>query len=166
VNAETDSQVAPLCQYFRNLGKTVIAVFDKQTEASRKAIEAVAHHSFECPDKGFEELVIDESAIDALRKYGETVVADGGWPTHLHAQAPNATKTDQEIRDAMRALFKHNKGEGCAADFLAKCSRAEMPKHIVDVLSGIKNSIEPKLTSPVPQATTAVATLGVTTGGP
>ena len=164
VNAETDSQVAPLCEYFRNLGKTVIAVFDKQTEASRQAIEAVAHHSFECPDKGFEGLVIDQSDIDALRRYGVSVVADGGWPTHLHSQAPNATKLDQEIRDAMSALFKHNKGGGCAADFLAQCSRAEMPQHIVDVLSGIKKAVEPKPAEPATQATTEAATAGATPG--
>jgi putative ATP-dependent endonuclease of the OLD family len=151
VNAETDSQVAPLCQYFRNLGKTVIAVFDKQTEANRAAIEAVAHHSFECPDKGLEKLVIDQSAIGALRRYGASVVADGIWPTHLHAQTPNASRSDQEIRDAMRELFKRSKGEGCAADFLAQCSRAEMPQHIVDILARIKSAVAPKTPDPLAQ---------------
>ena len=30
VNAETDTQVSALGQYYKNLGKTVYAVFDKQ----------------------------------------------------------------------------------------------------------------------------------------
>ncbi|TEB09605.1 AAA family ATPase [Pelotomaculum propionicicum] len=69
INAETDSQVAPLGDYFRKLGKTVFAVFDKQSEESRTNIIAVIDHAFEAPEKGFENVVVNGSSETALRRY-------------------------------------------------------------------------------------------------
>jgi putative ATP-dependent endonuclease of OLD family len=151
VDAESDSQVAPLATYFRGLGKTVLAVFDKQSGEGRQAIEAAAHHVFESPDKDFEALIVNRCAIAALRRYGEAVVASGGWPPHLHAQTPAADKSDDDIRTAMLALFGNRKAEGCAADFLAQCNRAEMPEHIVKVIAAIKDAVEPKPFEPSPE---------------
>lgn len=162
VNAETDSQIVPLAEYFRALGKTVVAVFDKQNAQTLAAIQAVAHHAFECPEKGFEQLIVNHSAIAALRRYGKALVDCGEWPPHLQAQAPGTNKSDQEVRDALQALFKHNKSAGCAADFLAQCSQAEMPAHIVSTISGIKDAIEPKTAVPaVAGAAETVVDLGV-----
>lgn len=151
IDAESDSQVAPLANYFRGLGKTVLAVFDKQSDEARQAIEVAAHHTFESPEKGFEALVVNHSAIIALRRYGKTVVENGGWPPHLNTQTPTDDKSDVEIRTALQSLFGNKKAEGCAADFLAQCSRDEMPEHIVKVISGIKDSVEPKIPDSVPQ---------------
>ena len=146
VDAESDSQVAPLATYFRGLGKTVLAVFDKQSDEGRQAIEAAAHHVFESPEKGFESLIVNRCAIAALRRYGQAVVASGGWPPHLHAQTPAPDKSDDDIRAALLALFGNKKAEGCAADFLAQCSREEMPEHVVKVVAGMKDAVEPKPT--------------------
>ncbi len=143
IDAESDSQVAPLSTYFRGLGKTVIAVFDKQTDEARQAIEAAAHHAFESPESSFETLIVGHCDITALRRYGMAVVASGGWPPHLQPQAPADTKSDTEIRAALLSLFGNKKAEGCAADFLAQCSREEMPAHIVSVIAGIKSAVEP-----------------------
>jgi putative ATP-dependent endonuclease of OLD family len=150
VNAETDSQIAPLAEYFKGLGKTVISVFDKQTAANLAAIKAVAQHCFECPERGFEALIVNRSAIAALRRYGKLVVDEGQWPASLQAKTPLASKSDDDIRDALQAFSKHKKADGCAADFLAQCSRAEMPQHVVDVVAAIKDALEPK--SPEPAA--------------
>jgi putative ATP-dependent endonuclease of OLD family len=157
IDAESDSQVAPLAAYFRGLGKTVIAVFDKQTDESRQAIEAAAHHTFESPESNFESLIVKYCAIAALRRYGQTVVTSGGWPLHLSSQTPTDTKSDDEIRDALLLLFANKKAEGCAADFLSQCSRDEMPAHIVSVVAGIKDAVEPKPPEPDPSEAQAGA---------
>jgi putative ATP-dependent endonuclease of OLD family len=157
VDAETDSQVAPLATYFRGLGKTVLAVFDKQSDEVRLAIEAASDHSYESPEHGFEALLVTHCAIAALRRYGLAVVASGGWPPHLAAQTPSDARSDDEVRTALQALFKNRKAEGCAADFLSQCSRDEMPPYVVTVVAAIKNALEPKAPVPAPQAAEAAA---------
>jgi len=52
VNANSDSQVAPLGEHFARLGKVVLAVFDKQEATQKAEIEAKIPHVFEAPEKG------------------------------------------------------------------------------------------------------------------
>jgi len=148
VNAETDSQIAPLAQYFCGLGKEVFSVFDKQNAADKAAIEATAHHPFESPEAAFETLLVNHSAVAALRRFGTELVAAGEWPTHL----PQPGQSDDEIRLALRALFESRKGDGGAADFLSQCAREEMPPFVVDVALRIRDLVG--LTEPA-QATVA-----------
>ena len=164
VNAESDSQIVPLSDYFRALGKTVVAVFDKQSGESLEAIKACAHHCFESPEKGFELLIVSHCDIAALRRYAVGVMEADGWPPHLNAQAPSPAKSDNEIRDALQALFKHQKSDGCAADLLTQCSRKEMPKYIVDVVAGIKAAVEPAAAVTTPAENVAAAADGVPAG--
>ena len=122
----------------------MLAVFDKQSDEKLNAISAVAQHSFETPEHGLEALIINQSAIVALRRYGQSVVEEGFWPPHLHSQAPHAGMPDDDVRATMTTFFKTKKGEGGAADLLAQCSREEMPTHLVAVIAGIGDAIEPK----------------------
>lgn len=78
IDAQTDAQVAPLGKFFRDLGKTVFAVFDKQEPAASAAIKAAVHHSFESAEKGFENVVLHHrggspSSICAQPRRGERV---------------------------------------------------------------------------------------------
>ncbi|MBN0662132.1 ATP-dependent endonuclease, partial [Pseudomonas aeruginosa] len=88
IDAQTDAQVAPLGKFFRDLGKTVFAVFDKQEPAASAAIKAAVHHSFESAEKGFENVVLHHTAEAALRRYALSLVAENAWPNHLIAKTP------------------------------------------------------------------------------
>ncbi|MEX0828048.1 MAG: TOPRIM nucleotidyl transferase/hydrolase domain-containing protein [Haliea sp.] len=142
-NAETDSQVAALGEYFRKLGKTVFAVFDKQSDAARGSIKASVPHAFESPEKGFENVVIKNTAEVALRRYAVAVVAGGEWPPHLAANAPTAATPTADLHGALASYFRWSKGAGSVADLLGQCSREEMPAFIVDTLSVIQQIVEP-----------------------
>lgn len=69
VNAEAESQVAPIGEYFRKLGKTTFAVFDKQSDENRRAIESAVDYPFEAQEKGFEDVILEGSKGEALRRY-------------------------------------------------------------------------------------------------
>jgi hypothetical protein len=51
---------------FRGLGKTVFAAYGKQADAARQAqIVATVDHAYEAPTKGFEALLLTETAESA-----------------------------------------------------------------------------------------------------
>ena len=151
IDAKTDSQVAPLGNFFRGLGKTVFAVFDKQDETQLALIRAAVDYAFESHMKGFESLVLQGTQETAIRRYALGVVADGDWPQHLMAVTPQAGSDLATLTSALSQYFAWGKGSGQAADLLASCTGwQEMPKYITDCLHTIFRAIEPP--APVPPA--------------
>ena len=143
VDAETDSQIAPLGEHYKKLGKIVFAVFDQQSVEQREAILAAVKYPFEATEKGFENILLNGTTEVALRRYAASLVTDGDWPTHLIAKTPTPAIPYAELLANMREFFKWAKGHGAAADFLMSCSREEMPKFMVDALVAIQVVIEP-----------------------
>lgn len=139
INAETDSQVAPLGDYFGKLGKKLFAVFDKQSEETRTNIISVINHSFEAPEKGFENVVVNGSSETALQRYAIFLSDNNEWPTHLNAIKPTPEMNLEELKTSLKEYFRWAKGSGSAADFLNQCSKDEMPIYIVKVLKEIRS---------------------------
>lgn len=152
-NARTDSQVAGYGNFFKGLGKTVYAVYDLQADATRKAeMAASADLAFEAPTKGFEGLLLNETAEAALRRFAAMLVADGEWPPHLAAQTPQPATSSADLKDALLRYFNWKKGSGGAADLLAICTVAEMPATVKTVLASIKASVTPPPVAPAAAA--------------
>jgi putative ATP-dependent endonuclease of OLD family len=148
-NARTDSQVAGFGAFFRGLGKTVFAAYDKQTDVAQKAqIVASVDHAYEAPTKGFEALLLNETAEAALRRFAAQLVADGEWPQHLAAQTPQAATPLADLKDALRKYLEWSKGSAGAADLLGVCTPLEMPATVKAVLSAIKNVAQPPAAVP------------------
>jgi putative ATP-dependent endonuclease of the OLD family len=146
INAGGETNVAPLGAFFKGLGKTVFAVFDKQVPAQLAAIVASVDHPFESPMKGFEDLVLNQVPEAALRAYALGVVADGGWPPHMTGagQVPVATTPVVELRKYLKDFFGWGKGEGSVADLLASSSSsADVPQYVRDALAAITAVVEP-----------------------
>src|SRR5258705_13351349 len=68
INANTDSQIVPLGEFFAKLGKLVLAVFDKQQPLQKAAIDAKIPYTFEAPEHAFEDAVLNGAAESALRR--------------------------------------------------------------------------------------------------
>ena len=150
VDATTDTQVGPLGEHYKKLGKTVFAVFDLQTQEQSAAIHLAVQHSFEAAEKGFENVLLKGTTDAALRRHALCLVEDGGWPNQLVAKTPKPETSQEALIEAMREFFIWGKGNGSAADFLSVCTRDEMPKFIVDTLSAIQGVIDPpKASEPV-----------------
>ena len=143
IDAESDSQIAPLGEYFKGLGKTVFAVFDKQEADKKSAIVAAVNHPFEAAENGFEKMVLNGTAESALRRYGLSIVSDGNWPSHLTAQKPTTEMSLQDLKDTLFNYLQGRKGEGSAAELLSQCSLEEMPVFIVETLTAIQTILEP-----------------------
>jgi putative ATP-dependent endonuclease of OLD family len=148
IDAQTDSQVALLGQYYKSLGKIVFAVFDKQAAAQKAAIELAVKYPFEAAEKGFENILLNGAPEAAVRRFATGLVAAGEWPTHLLHLTPTALTPYADLKTNMGTFFKWAKGHGTAADFLTTCTRDEMPKFIVDTLLAIQSIVVPKITPP------------------
>lgn len=144
VDAETDSQIAPMGEYYKQLGKTVFAVFDKQAPAQLALIFGAISYTYEATEKGFENVILNGTTEVALRRFAAQVVANNDWPTHLIAIIPTPATIYVDLVTNMREYFRWAKGNGAAADFLSSCTREEMPAFIVETLKKIQLIIEPQ----------------------
>lgn len=142
VNAESESQVAPLGDFYRALGKIVFAVFDQQTSKRKSEIENAVDQPYEAPEKGFENVILNGTNETALYSYALSVVSNGDWPPHLIEKTPSSMMSIVEIKDALGEYLRWSKGSGGAADLLGQCTKDEMPEFIVETLESIQNIVE------------------------
>lgn len=157
INAETDSQVAPLGSYFKGLGKTVYAIFDHQEDpAASASITAAVDQAFESPESSFEKLILNYTDEAALRRFGKDAVDDDRWPSHLAAEEPFDGMEVAALKAALGKFFKHNKGASEAALLVGMCSEAELPNFLVSAIEGIKVHCSP----PVPEPETTAPAKG------
>lgn len=160
IDAGGETNIAPLGAFFKGLGKTVFAVFDKQVSAQLAVIVASVDHPFESPMKGFEDLVLNQVPEPTLRAYALGVVADGGWPPHMTGagQFPVATTPVADLRKYLKDFFGWGKGEGSVADLLASSlSSADVPEFVRDTLAAIVVVVEPPPPAATVPATAAAA---------
>ena len=142
VNAGTDSQIAPLGEYYRQMNKKVYAVFDKQEESGRENIISMVDHAYEANEHGIENVVLKGIAHSVLLGYGEKLVIDKEWPQHLSDYVPNASMTEEELRTALFKYFKWGKGNGSLAGLVVYCNEDEMPSFIRETIYGIAETVQ------------------------
>ncbi len=155
IDAETDSQIAPLGTYFKNLGKVVYAISDKQDEATYTAISAAVDQAFESPENGFENLILNHTGQDALRRFAKDAVDNGRWPPNLVDETPTEEMDIATLKLALSKFLKNNKGTAEGAILVRMCREAELPEFLVSTIK----DIQIHCTSPTPE-TEATAQLG------
>lgn len=152
INAETDSQIAPLGGYFKSLGKTVYAISDQQEPAATAAIAAAVDRSFELPETSFEKLMLNHTNVAALRRFAKDAVDNGRWPPHLTAEIPTDGMGLDDLKTALRKFLEHKKGSSESALLVGMCSEAELPPFLVSTIEAIKNHCNPPSPDPKPAA--------------
>lgn len=158
VDARGETNIAPLGAFFRSLGKTVFAVFDKQSPDALAIIKASIDHPYESTFTGFEDLVLQGVSEAALRNYAAALVGGGEWPQHLAAWTPVAATPLANLRAALLSYFSWAKGGGDAGDLLTFCPTAnDMPDYVRTTLATIKHIIEPPAPPPLPKLPPQVA---------
>ena len=142
INAQTETQVAPLAEYFKAQGKEVFACCDKQDEESRAAIGMHSDLVFESEEAGFEQLTVDQTDDTALWNYACSVVQEGRWPDHLKDDAPAKGQSWKEFRDGLKKFLKKKKGEGEIGRLFEGLQVAEFPEAVREMISQINEAVE------------------------
>lgn len=144
VNAGTDSQVAPLGEYYHQMNKKVYAVFDKQDVSARESIASMVDYAYEAKEHGIENVVLKGIDYSVLLRYGEKLVAEKEWPPHLSECTPNASMSESELHIALLKYFKWGKGNGSLASLVMYCTEDEMPAFVRDTIYSIADTVQTK----------------------
>ncbi|WP_308130413.1 AAA family ATPase [uncultured Flavobacterium sp.] len=142
-NAESENSIPIFAKYFSELGKTTIAVCDKQSDAANlKAITESAGYVYESAYKGFENLILTETPISVLKKYITELVSEQKWPQHLKLDGSPEDMEEEVVKSKLFDYLKWQKASGSAADILALCTLAEFPATLRDAVKGITDTID------------------------
>ena len=149
INAESDSQIAPLGSYFKDLEKTVYAFYDQQDDsAASDAISASVDEPFESPENGFEKLIINHTDESALRRFAMDAVDQERWPLHPAGEIPTNEMDIAALKTVLSKFLKKNKGANEAAILVSQCSEAELPLFLVESIESIHTHCIPPTPEP------------------
>ncbi len=133
-----ETQIADLSKLYRDLGKQVFAVCDKQVQEYEAAIKAAVDELFIHDEKGIEALVLKNTTQAAIERFVDQI----DWPPHLTAKYP-APKID--AINALSDYFVWSKGDRGIADFLSSCQEQEIPEWIRQTCISLKKFCEPEV---------------------
>jgi putative ATP-dependent endonuclease of OLD family len=145
-NAGGDGSVPRYAPLFKALGKLTFGFCDKpaaplSADAAAKLADYTYH--WQSPQKGIENLLVEEMPTATLRHFLEAVKDRPDYPAHAK---PAAAMTDDEIKELARKVLKDRKGEahGYAALLIAGCqAEAELPLTIRAILDKIQETLTP-----------------------
>ena len=154
VDAGGQNNIPDMAKLFRELGKRVFAMCDKQDSEHQTLIEAQVDVLLMHDEKGFEDLVLKDTSNDALARFARLI----DWPPHLAIKYPDI---EASTHAALRDYFSGAKANWGIADFLAQCSEAEIPKWLRDACIRLATAC-----TPTPDAATDSAGNAAPTGTP
>lgn len=144
IDAGGEGNIADVAKLYKELGKRVFAICDKQSEASKTAVEGQVERLLMHEEKGFEDLVLKNTTDDALKRFAALV----DWPQHLKDRYPDV---NAKLREALKEYFTSSKANWGVTDFLVQCSVAEIPAWLRENCLALKNACAP----PAPPAAAA-----------
>jgi putative ATP-dependent endonuclease of the OLD family len=121
VDAGGETSIPDMAKLYRDLGKLTFSICDMQSANQKALIEAEVEILFMHQEKGFEDLVLKNTTVDALIRFAQGI----DWPTHLKAKYPDPNAT---VHAALEEYFGWTKANWGVADFLAQCTEAEIPQ--------------------------------------
>jgi putative ATP-dependent endonuclease of OLD family len=142
-DAHSETAVAEFGAYFKNLGKLVFAVFDKQDPEALKKIKANVDYAFESKYKGFEELILQETSEDIIIEFYKTIIKEDGWPEHLKKKKAADEDDIDDVITSLKEYLKWTKGAKSASEMIGICKKSvDIPETLRTVLQEIKKYIE------------------------
>jgi putative ATP-dependent endonuclease of OLD family len=139
LDAGGDSQIADLGRLYKQLGKQVFGLCDRQESGSEAKMRAELDELFMHQEHGFEKLVLNNTSQNAIERF----VDELEWPPDLIDKYGDP-KTNPV--DALFDYFSRSKGDHGIAYFLGTCSEEEIPDWIRQTcqsLKGLCNTPEP-----------------------
>lgn len=121
VDAGSETNIPGTAQLYRELGKNIFAVCDKQEDDNKVLIQSQVELLLMHGEKGFEDMVLKGTTEEALKRFAKLI----DWPQHLTQKHP---EPENQAAAALADYFAGSKGNWGIADFLAQCNEEEMPE--------------------------------------
>lgn len=136
VDADGETNIPGMAKLYRELGKRTFALCDQQDAANQTLIEAEVDILLMHAEKGFEDLVLNGTTEDALKRFAALL----DWPGHLTTKYPNPSA---DVFNALADYFSWSKGNWGIADFFAQCTEDEIPKWVRNACVQLKTACDP-----------------------
>ena len=136
VDADGESNIPGMTQLYRQIGKRVFAICDKQEDDDKSLIEAQVESLLMHEEKGFEAMVLKGTTEAALKRFAKMI----DWPQHLSQNYPDP---EAHAAAALAEYFRWSKGNWGVADFLAQCSETEIPEWLREAAVKLKDACIP-----------------------
>jgi putative ATP-dependent endonuclease of OLD family len=131
IDAGGDTNIPDLSRLYKDLNKEVYTVCDMQTEENLQKIEPHVQTIFMHNEKGFEDLILENTTTDALERFANLLV----WPKYILSKYPDPIL---ESKEALRDYFKNKKAEWAIVDFIAQCFEPEIPDFLKNTCRELK----------------------------
>ena len=123
-----------MAKLYREIGKRVFAICDKQDAANKALIEAQVDVLLMYDEKGFEDLVLKNTTEEALRRFAKLI----DWPPHLTTKYPDVEAAAPAAISELLPLDEGQLGH-------RRLSRPVQRAGDTEVASGGLHSIEDRL---------------------
>ncbi|OWY31875.1 ATP-dependent nuclease [Herbaspirillum aquaticum] len=120
LDAGSETNIPGMAKLYREVGKRTFAFCDKQDAKNKALIEEQVELLFMHNEKGIENLVINGTTEEALKRFADLL----DWPQHLAQKYP---VPKQSVVAAIKDYFLWAKGNWGISDFIAQCGEQEIP---------------------------------------
>lgn len=121
VDAGSETNIPGTAQLYRELGKSIFAICDKQEDGNKALIQSQVDLLLMHGEKGFEDMVLKGTTEEALRRFAKLI----DWPQHLAKKYP---EPENQAAESLADYFAGSKANWGIADFLAQCNEEEVPE--------------------------------------
>jgi len=137
VDAGGETNIPDMAKVYSKLGKRVFSICDRQSDEHKTKIEQSVEMLFMHPEIGFEDLVLNNTTLEALIRFASLIY----WPQHIAAKYPDIATNP--IR-ALSEYFSSKKADWGVADFLAQCTEDEIPQWLRETAKAVKALCDPQ----------------------
>ncbi len=132
VDAGSETNIPGTAQLYRELGKDIFAICDKQEDGNKTLIQSQVELLLMHEEKGFENMVLKGTTEDAMKRFVKLI----DWPQHLAKKYP---VPENQAAEALADYFAGSKANWGIADFLAHCDEQEVPDWLKDACRKLKH---------------------------
>lgn len=136
-NADGDGNGPKFGQFFKTLGLCSVAFHDTNPKHSDAKVEEYVKAfdiDFKHPEKGFEQLMVNEVPADRLWAFLQEIKESG---ESGNVGIPTEKPDEKTIRDTALKAFRSGKGAGWAARLFEMCSFEELPPTVIKFLERV-----------------------------
>jgi putative ATP-dependent endonuclease of the OLD family len=135
-DAESESNMPKFGTFFKSLGLKTFSFYDFLVRSPQKKKLLTDAFDVDCehPHAGFEDLVVNEMAVDRLWSFLEDLRESGDNGTFA---IPAVRPTAPEVRKLATSALRGSKGAGWAARLFEGCGVAELPVSVTDFLKKV-----------------------------
>lgn len=150
VQCEGDGGILRYGEFFKSLGKTIYAFYDKQANVDiADDIDDLFDGSWQLDQTGIEFLLAEEVEIAVLRKFLKRASKWEDYPSN--AAKPELFKydaadlDDDGVRKLAKRVLKVRKGSGYAGQLVELCEPDDLPGIVVEALETISEALPDNL---------------------